>query len=50
MRLFGASEVSCQVRFTKNRYLPGEDIDIHLDCDNTNCSKAVKSYKFKLFR
>ena len=49
--LFGSSSESiCEVRFIKNQYYPGEMIDIWLDCDNSKCDKAVKSYKFKLFR
>jgi len=30
--------------------MPGEMIDIGIDCDNSKVSKDVKSYKFKLFR
>lgn len=50
LRLFGSSESTMEVRFTKNVYYPGEMIDIYIDCDNTKCSNDVRSYKFKLHR
>ena len=50
LRLFGSSESKCEVKFVKNQYYPGEMVDIWLDCDNSKCGKAVKSYKFKLHR
>ena len=50
LRLFGSTESTCEVKFVKNQYYPGEMIDIWLDCDNSKCDKAVKSYKFKLHR
>lgn len=49
-KLFGSTESTCEVKFTKNQYYPGEQVEIWLDCDNTKCDKKVKSYKFKLFR
>ena len=48
--IFGSSESTCEVRFTRNIYYPGEMVEIALDCDNTKCDKDVRSYKFKLHR
>ena len=50
LRLLGSTESVCEVRFNKNVYYPGDHVDIWLDCDNSKCSKAVKSYKIKLHR
>ena len=49
-KLFGSTESVAEIKFTKNVFYPGELIDIHLSCDNSQCSKDVKSYKFKLHR
>jgi len=51
LKIFGkAAESVCKVKFTKNQYMPGELVDIGIDCDNSKVKKDVKSYKFKLFR
>ena len=50
LRLFGQTEAICDVKVNRNWYYPGEQIDVILDCDNSQCSKAIKSYKLKLFR
>jgi len=34
----------------KNSYLPGESVMIRLACDNSKCSKVIKSFKLKLKR
>ena len=47
---FGSSETSCEVRFTKNVFYPGEIVDIMLDCDNSKCANKVKHFDIKLFR
>ena len=50
VKFFGATESILEVRFNKNVYYPGDMIDIYVDCDNSKCNKAVRSYKFKLHR
>ena len=50
LRLFGSTESICEIRFNRNQYCPGDMIDIWLNCDNSKCDKAVRSYKFKLCR
>ena len=50
LRLFGSSQSTCEIRFNRNQYCPGDMVDIWLNCDNSKCDKAVRSYKFKLFR
>lgn len=50
--LFGFKPSVCttSVEINKNCFHPGEVIKINIDCDNTQSSNAVKSYKFKLHR
>ena len=50
IKFLGSTETVCEVRFLKNQYYPGEKVDIWLDCDNSKCGKAIRCYKFKLFR
>lgn len=50
LRLFGSTEVICDIKVDRNWFYPQENIDLELDCDNSKCSKAVKSFKLKLFR
>jgi len=50
IKFLGSTETVCEVRFLKNQYYPGELADIWIDCDNSKCSKSIKSFKFKLFR
>ncbi len=47
---FKPSTSSTIVEINKNIFYPGEHIKIRIDCDNTNSSNAVKSFKFKLHR
>ena len=46
----GKKDVTATFRLPKQRYYPGEDIKINIEIDNRKSSKAVKSYKFKLWR
>ena len=50
--LFGFKPSICitNVEINQNCFHPGEVIRINIDCDNTNSSNAVKSFKFKLHR
>ena len=50
MRLFGRTEVTCDVKVDRNWFYPKEKINLEVDCDNSKCSKAVKYLKLKLFR
>lgn len=50
IRLFGRTEVICDVKVDRNWFYPQEKINLELDCDNSSCSKAVKYLKLKLFR
>ena len=50
VRLFGRTEVICDVKVDRNWFYPKERINLEVDCDNSKCSKAVKHLKLKLFR
>ena len=50
VRFFGRTEVICDVKVDRNWYYPQEKINLELDCDNSNCSKAVKYFKLRLVR
>ena len=50
IKFFGSTETIVGCRFNQNIYYPGQKIDIWLDTDNSKCGKAIKNYKFKLFR
>ena len=39
-----------KITLAKDQYYPGEEIVVHIDCDNTKCAKAVKNFKVKLRR
>ena len=45
-----ASEAKAAIKLDKLRFSPGEKIRVHISMDNSNCRKAVKSYKLKLRR
>ena len=46
----GGSQSITNVVFDKQQYYPGEKVEVKLDCDNSKCSSAVKSFKIKLKR
>ena len=46
----GASDATAIISLEKLRFCAGETIKVHIDMDNSNCKKAVKSYKVKLQR
>lgn len=46
----GSSEAKSVISLEKHRFAPGEKIKVMIDCDNTQCKKAVKSYKIKFQR
>ena len=46
----GSSEAKSVISLEKSRFAPGEKIRVHIDMDNSNCKKPVKSYKIKLMR
>ena len=46
----GSSDAKSVISLEKTRFQPGEKIKVLIDMDNTNCKKAVKSYKIKLQR
>ena len=46
----GSDKISAAFTLSKLKFSPGETVKIRVDMDNTACKKAVKSYKFKLWR
>jgi len=46
----GKSESTTEFTFEKNEFFPGEKANVRVVCDNSGCSKAVKSFKFKVHR
>jgi hypothetical protein len=46
----GKSESHTDFVFEKNEFFPGEQAKVKIICDNSKCSKAVKSFKFKIHR
>lgn len=46
----GAKVCKTTIYLEKNEFYAGEKIPVRIVCDNTKCEKAVKSFKFKLFR
>ena len=46
----GAQKCTTTIHLEKNEFLAGEKVPVKIVCDNTKCDKAVKSFKFKLFR
>ena len=38
------------ISLEKSKFSPGEHIRVTFDCDNSQCKKAVKSFKAKLMR
>ena len=47
---FGSSKCETTVYFLKNEFYTGQKAQVRIVCDNTKCDKAVKSFKFKVFR
>lgn len=47
---FGSSVCTTTVTFDRFHYYPGEKCTIRINCDNSKCSTAVKSFKLKLKR
>lgn len=46
----GSQKCTTSIHVEKNEFLTGEQAPIRIVCDNMKCDKAVKSFKFKLFR
>ncbi len=46
----GSSENTTVISLEKTKFSPGENIKVTFDCDNSQCKKAVKSFKAKLLR
>jgi hypothetical protein len=46
----GKSTSTATIWIEKARFAPGEKIRVHIDCNNSTCKKAVKSFKTKLLR
>ena len=46
----GTSVCTSQIIFEKNQYYLGEHARVRIICDNTNCEKDVRTFKFKLMR
>lgn len=46
----GTSEAISTITFEKNEYYLGEKANVRVVIDNSNCSKDIKSVKFKLHR
>jgi len=47
---FGTSECISEIIFDRNEYYIGETARVKIICDNSNCHKAVRGFKFKLHR
>ncbi len=45
---FGSSSFTAEVRLNRNEYLPGEQIEVYLKCDNSVCKYDVENIQFKL--
>ena len=43
-------QVRTSIFFEKNTFTPGEKLTVRIDCDNSSCSKPIKSFKVKLKR
>ena len=46
----GTSKSHSEIIFDKNEYYVGEQAKVKIICDNTDCHKAVRGFKFKLHR
>ena len=46
----GKSESSTDFVFEKEEFYAGEEARVRIVCDNSRCSKAIKSFKFKVYR
>lgn len=38
------------VHLSQNEFFSGQKAQVRLQCDNTKCSKGIRSFKFKLYR
>jgi sporulation-control protein spo0M len=47
---FGSTECKTTVYLKQNEYFSGETIQVRVECDNSKCDKAIKSFKLKLNR
>ena len=48
--MMGLGKTRCEttIYFEKNKYAPGDNIKFTLECDNSHCKYAVKSFKIKI--
>ena len=46
----GTSVANSVITFEKNQYYLGEEARFHIACDNSECAKDIKNFKFKLLR
>ena len=46
----GATKFSAEVLFEKNEFYSNDKLRLRVTCDNSECRKAVKEFKIKLFR
>ena len=45
---FGQTPCSIKAEFNKSQYFPGDEVQIRVHCDNSQCKKDVDSFKIKL--
>lgn len=46
----GGDPCLTSVTFERNQYYGGDKVTVRIDCDNSKCSTAVKSFKLKFKR
>jgi len=46
----GASKSISIITFPRNEFYPGDEIEVKINCDNSRCGKAIKTFKFKIYR
>lgn len=46
----GTQKSTTVITLDRNEFFQGDKVSVRIQCDNTKCDKAVKSFKFKLFR
>jgi len=47
---FSTTPCDAEIIYERNQYYPGEVAKVMVICDNSQCSAAVKSFKFKLLQ
>ena len=49
---FGMNQTKTSAKFTVKSqvFMPGEHIPVTVECDNSECTNAIKSFKFKVWR